>query len=335
MHSLAWLVGSFVCSCVLTGLVRRSALAKGRLDFPNARSSHTIPTPRGGGLAIVVTALAAAIALWWQQALASPAAGAIVGGALVAGVGHLDDVRGMSALPRFCVHIVAAVAGTAWLLVNPSAPFFPALPQWLSIIVLVIGMAWCINLFNFMDGIDGIAASQSTFMAGAAALLATAASTHAGWSELAVAAAGASSGFLVWNWPPAKIFMGDVGSGFLGFWLAMLAVGMHVAGIVPIWTSLILGAAFVADASVTLLRRMLRGERWYEAHRSHAYQILARRWQSHLKVVAVLWVLNLVVLLPLAWLSMAKRDLGAAMAWGLIAVLAIVCALIGAGRNSS
>jgi Fuc2NAc and GlcNAc transferase len=335
MRSLTWLLGAFLCSCVLTGLVRRSAMAKGRLDIPNARSSHTTPTPRGGGLAIVVAILAAAVASWWLESLAAAAvAGAVIGGALIAGIGHLDDVRGMGALPRFCVHILAAVAATAWLLASPD-PFFEPSPQWLSVIVLVIGIAWSINLFNFMDGIDGIAASQSTFMAGAGALLAIAGGTATGWSELAIAAAGASGGFLVWNWPPAKIFMGDVGSGFLGFWLAVLAIGMHAAGMVPIWTSLILGAVFVADASVTLLRRMLRGERWYEAHRSHAYQILARRWQSHLRVVVALWLLNVAVALPLAYLSIAHRQFAAGIAAGLIAALAVACALVGAGRSSS
>ena len=334
MHSVAWFFGALVCGAVLTGLVRRSALATGRLDIPNARSSHTTPTPRGGGLAIVVTALLGGIALTWLGALsAAAAAGALVGGALVAGVGYLDDVRGMRALTRFCVHVAAAVTATAWLLTNPATPFFADIPQWLSVIVLVIAIAWSVNLFNFMDGIDGIAASQSAFMAGAAALLAAGASS--GWSELAIVAAGASAGFLLWNWPPAKIFMGDVGSGFLGFWLAILAIDMHAAGVLPIWTSLILGSSFVADASITLLRRVLRGERWYEAHRSHAYQILSRRWQSHLRVIVALWILNVAVILPLAYVSVVQPRCGVAIACSLLAVLAVAYALIGAGRSSS
>src|SRR5688500_17262025 len=149
-------------------------------------------------------------------------------------------------------------------------------------------------------------------MAGAAALLAAGGSS--GWSELAIVVAGASAGFLLWNWPPAKIFMGDVGSGFLGFWLAILAIDMHAAGVLPIWTSLILGSSFVADASITLLRRVLRGERWYEAHRSHAYQILSRRWQSHLKVIRALWILNVTVLLPLAYFSTLQPRFAPAIA---------------------
>ena len=335
MRSLAWFIGALVCSAVLTGLVRRSALAKGRLDIPNARSSHTTPTPRGGGLAIVVTAMLGGAALWWLGAFTGAAvAGALIGGALVAGVGYLDDVRGMRALTRFCVHMAAAVLATAWLLANPGAPFFTAIPQWLSVIVLAIAIGWGINLFNFMDGIDGIAASQSAFMAGAGALLAAGGATS-GWSDLAVVTAGASVGFLLWNWPPAKIFMGDVGSGFLGFWLVILAIDLHATGALPVWTSLILGSAFVADASITLLRRVLRGERWYEAHRSHAYQILARRWQSHLKVIVALWILNVAVLLPLAYVSTVQPRFAPAIACGLVAVLAALCASIGAGRSAT
>jgi Fuc2NAc and GlcNAc transferase len=336
VRSVAWFVGALLCSAVLTGLVRRWSQALGRLDIPNARSSHTTPTPRGGGLGIAIPALAACIALSWLGALGTPAAaGALIGGALVAGVGYLDDVRGMSALARFSVHITAAVTATAWLLMSPGVPFFPAIPQWLAVVVLVVAIAWSINLFNFMDGIDGIAASQSAFMGGAGAALVAANGPTAGWSDLAVATSGASVGFLLWNWPPARIFMGDIGSGFLGFWLTILAIGLHSSGLLPIWTSLILGSAFVADASVTLLRRLLRGERWYEAHRSHAYQIMAARWRSHLKVVVALWILNVGVILPFALLSLAQPRIAAAIACGLVAALAAACALIGAGRSST
>ncbi len=333
MRSVVWFVGAILCSAALTGLVRRSALAKGRLDIPNARSSHTVPTPRGGGLAIVATAMLGAVAVWWMSGLDwLAAAGALVGGALVSGIGHLDDIRGVRALTRFCVHIAAAIAATVWLLANSDAPFFAGIPQWLSVMVLAVAIAWSINLFNFMDGIDGIAASESAFVAGGAAMLAGATS---GWSQLALIAAGASLGFMLWNWPAARIFMGDVGSGFLGFWLAILAIALHATGVLPVWTSLILGSAFVADASVTLLRRVLRGERWYEAHRSHAYQILARRWQSHLKVVVTLWILNVAVLLPVAYVSTLQPRFAPAIACGLVSALGALCASIGAGRSAT
>ncbi|MDX9975972.1 MAG: glycosyltransferase family 4 protein, partial [FCB group bacterium] len=211
-------------------------------------------------------------------------AGLGVGGFLVAAVGYIDDHRSLPAKVRLLMHVIAAVlfvaaVGRTGSVVRETAA------DWAVLILVVMGVVWATNLFNFMDGIDGIAASQALFVTGATAtLIASQANTAvaADFAFLLSATAGACMGFLVWNWPPARIFMGDVGSGFLGFWIGSLAVTLHVLGVLSIWISLLLSSLFVADATTTLIRRFLRGERWYQAHRSHAYQILARRWNSHL-----------------------------------------------------
>jgi Fuc2NAc and GlcNAc transferase len=155
---------------------------------------------------------------------------------------------------------------------------------WIGAAVAII---WSINLFNFMDGIDGLAAAQCLFVVVAGALLTGAA--HAVDSSLlpGIAMAGAAAGFLIWNAPPAKIFMGDVGSGFIGFGLIAAALESNGHGPVSIWTWLVLNGLFVADATVTVLTRLIRGQRIYEAHRSHVYQRLARRCSSHGRVTVV------------------------------------------------
>jgi Fuc2NAc and GlcNAc transferase len=183
-----------------------------------------------------------------------------------------------------------------------------------------------------MDGIDGIAASQAIFMAGAGGALALLAGLSNATPAVGLIFAAVSLGFLVWNWPPARIFMGDVGSGYLGFALAVIGLAsMREHGVMlPVW--LILSSVFLIDATVTLLRRLARRERVYEAHRSHAYQWQARRWNSHLRVTVACWLLNLLWLAPWAWLCVRFPALGAwfvAGAWTPLIVLAVAC---GSGR---
>jgi Fuc2NAc and GlcNAc transferase len=204
---------------------------------------------------------------------------------------------------------------------------------YLGSLLAMLGIVWALNLFNFMDGIDGIAASQAIFMAGAGAVLAILSGMSVSTSAAALVVAAASLGFLVWNWPPARIFMGDVGSGFLGFVLAVLALAAlrERAVMLPVW--LILSGVFVIDATVTLLRRVARRERVYEAHRSHAYQWQARRWNSHLRVTMACGLFNLLWLAPWAWLCVrfpAHAGWYVAAALGPLVVLAVVW---GSGRQ--
>lgn len=302
-------------SAALTGGVRRYALARRMLDIPNARSSHRAPVPRGGGIAIVVSALAGGAALWWLDAVGGRAlAGLALGGLLVAAVGYLDDHRDVHARWRIVVHGVAA----AGLLVavgelSPLALFgMTVAPGIIGGLVVWLTAIWIVNLCNFMDGIDGIAAVEAvTVCAGAAVLLGL--NGAFGLAALTAVYGAAALGFLAWNWPPARIFMGDVGSGFLGFSLAGLAVLSWAETAVPVWSWLILLGAFVVDATVTLLRRIGRRERWYEAHCNHAYQHAARRLGAHRPVTVAVGLLNLVWLLPMAALSVYWPRWGGAM----------------------
>jgi Fuc2NAc and GlcNAc transferase len=317
---------------VLTGVVRAHALQVGILDVPNERSSHVSPTPRGGGIAIVVVALLGVLLAVARDTIDLAAGGALLaGGVMVAAVGYWDDRRGLPALPRFSVHLVAAVLVV--LVLAPLGPVVQAGPTvWTLLAVLVVGTAWSINSFNFMDGIDGIAASQAIFVTAMSAAL-TFPGGDVGLASMVLVSTCACLGFLVWNWPPAKIFMGDVGSGFLGFWLAGVALLLHAQGTVSIFVSVILNSAFLADATVTLVRRMIGGKRWYQAHRSHAYQHLTQKWQSHSKVVWLLWGLNALVLAPLAVAAQLLPQVAPAIAGAALLSMGALVFLARAGQE--
>lgn len=267
---------------VLTAGVRHHAAALQLLDIPNERSSHVSPTPRGGGVAIVLAALLGGSFLAWQQGDAQW--WALAGLSMsIAVLGLWDDVRSLSARLRLLVHLLACMLAVAWLggFANSGLG-----------LVLVFAGVWWLNLFNFMDGIDGLAASEAMFIAAAGWVLAD--GQQPVWLPALFAACG---GFLFWNWSPAKIFMGDVGSTWLGFMLFLAVLCSELSW--QVW--LILAALFVVDASLTLGVRLLRGVPVARAHREHLYQILARRWGSHARVTLFAAVFNLFILLPLAW----------------------------------
>jgi Fuc2NAc and GlcNAc transferase len=327
-----------ILSALLTAWVRRLALARGILDSPNERSSHVRPTPRGGGIAIVVASLGAMIALVWLGRMETRLFYALAGGgAAVALVGHLDDRGRIGIVGRFTVHIAAAIWATVWLGGMTEIHWGENVIRlgYAGSLFAVLGIVWALNLFNFMDGIDGIAASQAIFMSGAGAALAMLAGMSSSIPAAALVLAAANLGFLLWNWPPARIFMGDVGSGYLGFALAVLGLAAlrERAVMLPVW--LILGGVFFIDSTVTLLRRLARRERVYEAHRSHAYQWQARRWNSHLRVTIACWVLNLLWLAPWAWVCIRHPVYAGwfvLAAWVPLIGLAAAC---GSGRRES
>jgi Fuc2NAc and GlcNAc transferase len=298
-------LASFLIAAVLTWQVRRIALARGHLDLPNSRSSHVVPTPRGGGLAIVA---AVTLCLLGSMALhlvdQDLAAALLTGGLPIALIGFIDDRREVAARIRLVIHIVAACLSLYLLGGLPPLQFGNIVVD-LGIfgdVLGVVAIVWTINLFNFMDGIDGIAASESLFITACAAGLAIVSGAATAVSAPAILVAAASLGFLIWNWPPAKIFMGDVGSGYLGFVVAVFALAEARENSVAPFVWLILGGAFFVDATITLVRRVLRGERAHVAHRSHAYQWLSRRWRGHKPVTLGIFAVNVAWLLPLAWL---------------------------------
>lgn len=305
----SWLLvtGIVVIGGVLTCLVRYLSLRFAILDLPNQRSSHDNPTPRGGGLAIVGAFLLGLFLMVYFGRMPWPgfAAVLVLSSLLVAGIGFWDDLCHLSALARIAVHFLAALLLLGWggwdggLSLNFWVlPF----PQLLLGVLLLLAVLWSLNLFNFMDGIDGLAGGEATFVAGAAGLFLILGGAESEGLLLLLLAA-SCLGFLLWNWPPARIFMGDVGSGFLGFVLAALALWTAVfTRHLPLECWLILPAVFLTDATVTLGRRMWRREKWYDAHRSHAYQHAAVKYRSHLRVTMAVMVINFFWLLPLSFL---------------------------------
>lgn len=292
-------------SALLTGGVRQYAIRNNVIDLPNQRSSHSVPTPRGGGVAFVLLFL---IALPWlcdDVRLTVALAG---GGVMVAVVGWIDDRVSLSARIRAFVHTCSAVWALAWLGGIPSLDLgFWTVPLGpIGYVFGILGIVWMINLYNFMDGIDGLAASEAILTAAAAGILLY----LSGLQNLALVVwslAAAVLGFLVWNWPPAKIFMGDVGSGFLGYTFAVLAIASEAQGGVPILVWIMLLAVFIMDATLTLLRRMRQGERWSEPHRTHAYQLATQRGFSHRQVTLAISLIN-VILFVVAYISMLHKS---------------------------
>ncbi len=297
------IVFAFLASASLTALVRRYLLRRKVLDIPNGRSSHSLPTPRGGGLSIVVVFLGIVLRFAHRGAISASLGSALIwGGLAVAGVGFLDDHFPIPARVRLLVHFAAA--GWALWKLNGMGPLHLGWIiwnwGWVGQLVALVGLVWMINLYNFMDGIDGIAGVEAVCASGLGGLL-LAWSGLGGLAECALVLAAASAGFLVWNWPPARIFMGDVGSGFLGFVFGVLAIASAKERPWMLWPWLILLSIFIVDSIVTLLRRLLTGARWYQAHCSHAYQHAARRWGSHSKVTLTIAAVNVAWLFPLAY----------------------------------
>lgn len=323
-------------STILTGAVRGYAVKRSLIDIPNARSSHRTPTPRGGGLGLAAAFLLAMLGLFYSDRVPADLFIALSGsGLLIAGIGYWDDHGHIPAQWRILVHLVAAVWAVTWLGGIGPVPFGSLwLPLgWIGDVMAVFFLVWLLNLFNFMDGIDGIAASEAVFAASSAAglLLLTTPDQAPAVSWLALLAA-AALGFLLWNWPPARIFMGDVGSGFLGMMLGLFALYTSTQARLNIWVWLILLGLFIVDATWTLLRRMSAGERWHEAHCSHAYQRLARAWQSHKKVTLAAWSVNLLWLLPLALLAATRPQIGVLCLVVAYMPLLLLAYLLGAGR---
>jgi Fuc2NAc and GlcNAc transferase len=328
-------IPALVLSALLTGAARKVALSYGVVDLPNERSSHTSATPRGGGVSIVLVVSAAVAVLGLLDSLESSLVLAVGGGGTaVAIVGFLDDRYAVPARVRLAVHFGAAIWAVICLGGLPPLRIGSHLVAlgWAGHALAVLGIVWALNLFNFMDGIDGIAASEGIFVAGFGSLLAAAAEVgHTGVPRVGFVLAGACAGFLLWNWPPAKIFMGDVGSGYLGYVIAALALAATRENPAAPWVWLTLGAVFFVDATLTLVRRLIRGERVYEAHRSHAYQWLARRWGSHQRVTVVVMMVNLIWLLPCAFLATLHPDHAVAIV--VVALVPLIALAIAAGSG--
>jgi Fuc2NAc and GlcNAc transferase len=328
---------TFLASALLTALVRRYLLGRRILDIPNERSSHLAPTPRGGGVSVVVVFLLTVRLFVQRGAISTGLGAALIGGGLaVAAAGFLDDHFRVSAWLRLPIHFAAA--GWALWRIGGMGPLHLGWIVWnwgwVGQLLALAGLVWMTNLYNFMDGIDGLSGLEALCASGLGSLL-LAWSGLGGLAETALALAGASAGFLVWNWPPAKIFMGDVGSGFLGFVFGVLAIASAKERPWLLWAWLILLSIFIVDSTVTLIRRFIAGARWYEAHCSHAYQHAARRWDSHSKVTLTIAAGNVAWLFPLAWGACVWPAAGPLFAVGALAPWVCIAFRYGAGQDTS
>jgi UDP-N-acetylmuramyl pentapeptide phosphotransferase/UDP-N-acetylglucosamine-1-phosphate transferase len=316
-------LSSGLATRALIPLLRRSNV----LDRPNERSSHAVPTPRGGGIAVIGTVL-----LIWVGA---GAAGRVtpeiflvcLAAGLLAAVCWIDDLHGLSPVTRLTAQAATVVIG---LLALPEAD--NAVLGWVgsTAYFTALGLLWMwwVNLYNFMDGIDGIAGSQAAAISGGLLLLTGLGSgVDPTVALLAAAILGASLGFLAWNWSPARIFLGDVGSAPLGYLTGYLLIGLAAAGRWKV--ALILPLYFLADATITLARRLVRGERVWQAHRQHYYQQAVRRGLGHAAVVKRVIAADL-LLVACGWA--AENGAGGLALAAALAVVAVLLATLARGR---
>lgn len=316
---------SAVLSFVLTPLVLRYLKSRAVLDRPNDRSSHTIPTPRGGGLVVVAVVTLIGCTTVAIAALESIWVAVLLLALPIAMVGWLDDLKGLPMKTRLAVQVLIAVAALACIhnLVPESSfrmngtgigPFAHSRGigvGWsipfggVAMIVSLLWIVWSTNSYNFMDGIDGILATQvATVGVGFFAL--TIQSREPESALLFLILAGAAVGFLKWNWHRASIFMGDVGSTYLGFLVATLAVVAASLELLDAANVFVLSAAFIGDTTWTLIRRTARTRRPPTAHRSHAYQKLTQSGYSHARVSLLYGAFNVFWLMPVAYLLESK-----------------------------
>lgn len=324
-------------TALLTYVLMKAELRKGLVDIPNERSSHTSPVPRGGGLAIVIVFFAF-LFIFPNLAGASidPSVwkSLLIGGAIITAIGLIDDLGHILVRWRFLTHLFAVTFSLSLLTRLPEIPLLGSSYDLgiFGYIFFAISLVWFINLFNFMDGIDGIAGVEAISALGGGALIMFL-HGQSDWPTLFGVLAACVAGFLVWNWPPARVFMGDACSGFLGFALGFFAIVTSMDGVMSIWSWLILFGVFAVDATTTLITRVVLGEQWFEAHRSHAYQILSRRYRSHWKVSVGVLVINIAWLLPFALLATRYPYWAAAICCIALLPLLLLAIRVGAGRK--
>ena len=289
---------TLIVSFLLCGIYLRLARRWQIMDTPNARSSHRLPTPHGGGVPMLLAfAIGLVLAAIWYGPWPVEYLVLACITLLLMLLGIADDLWDLSVRLRFSLYTLCSLVAAVSLVPLADPGVAPAVVLVVALIVL-----WSMNLYNFMDGIDGIAAGQCLLACSAGAVLSWRGGAHSSYPLFCLLLAASHGGFLWWNWPPARLFMGDAGSIPTGFLLAGLAVLGAVQGELSPACWLVLLALFITDASWTLLWRMATGQKFTRPHRMHAYQRLSSRWNSHLRVDLLLLAIFLAWLLPLAWM---------------------------------
>jgi Fuc2NAc and GlcNAc transferase len=301
-------LATFVTTAALTPALAKWARQRNLLDVPNQRSSHVVATPRIGGAAIVIGVLAGIVALFvLSDGLQPGILIVLVAATAISAVGLIDDFVQLSALTRLVAQILAA--GLVVVAAAGPAPLHEfSNDSWLGAVASVIWIVAMTNAYNFMDGIDGIAGAAAV-VAGVGWLMVGSLVGSADMSTVAILVVAAAAAFLLYNWHPAKVFMGDAGSGFLGFLLAALPFISSTADPSAAWAGVLLLWPFVFDTGFTLIRRASRGENVLMAHRSHLYQRLVQTGRSHRHVSLLYAGLSLLGVIGAISLLSGRRDL--------------------------
>ena len=298
-----------ICSALLTlilgGIFHRYNNIPNLIDIPNSRSSHATPTLKGGGVVIMFTFIASLMGLYYLDILSSKIYFNLVMCSCVIGlVGFMDDIKEVNPRIRLVIHFLTAAIGLYLLNGFKEVLFLGDTVNlgFLGNVLAMIYIVWFLNLYNFMDGIDGIASLQAITVCGAFAFINFWIFPSFDLWKVSLLFTSCILGFLYWNFPKAKIFLGDTGSGFIGLFLALFSIEASNNHPVLLWVFLILMSVFLVDATLTLFYRIYNNEVIFKAHSSHAYQKAATMFNSHILVTKFICLINLLWLFPMAFL---------------------------------
>ncbi|WP_407497739.1 MraY family glycosyltransferase [Acinetobacter baumannii] len=327
----------FILAFSFTYLMRAYALKKNIIDNPNERSSHSVPTPRGGGVAVVCSYLISLGFLIYTGQLDITIGFTLIGaGSVVALLGFLDDHGHINSMLRLVIHFLIAIGAVFFLGGFSDVTLFNGSLHlgWVANIIAILFLVWLLNLYNFMDGINGIASVEAitTLLSLAFIYLLLDAQLS---SELLFILAACVLGFVLWNFPKARIFMGDAGSGFLGLILGILALISLKTDPALFCAWLICLGVFIVDATFTLIRRVINGHKMYDAHRSHAYQYASRKYNSHTTVTIGVLLINVFWLLPIAYLASQKVLMPELLLFIAYMPLILIAVFFGAGKTEN
>ena len=298
------------CSWISVFLYKKYAIFTGIISNQNYRTLHELPIPRGGGIVFSLLSILAIFLIWWNWQLTEGLLLALVVGGFIATLfGFIDDIKNISARIKLIIQLLLA-CWAVYCLYFGELLSFGLMPLYMIIPILLFSMVWMMNAYNFMDGIDGMAASGAIFVSLTLALVLFLTEGPIEIIAIFILMASTVIGFILFNWPPATIFMGDAGSVFLGYIFGSLLLFTVLSNNISIWTWLTIFGYFFTDTAVTQIMRVFLVKKWYLAHRSHAYQNIARVTGSHLKVTVGVILYNLIWVLPLSVWSALQPEMG-------------------------
>ncbi len=308
LNSILFFISVFIVNSMGIFLYRKIAISYGILANPNFRTLHEFPVPRGGGVVFSLIFVIGVFVLWYVDLLSVELLLILgFGGAVAALFGFIDDVYNISASRKLLIQICLSIWILYWLgdgvLLHGSG-----LLRIMIIPLLMLFIVWMINAYNFMDGIDGMAVSGAFYITGSLTLIMLITNSSSELTVLFVLLMASVGAFMLFNWPPASIFMGDSGSVFLGYIFASFILISVIRNEISLWTWLVIFGYFFADTTVTQIARLILVKKWYSAHRSHAYQNLAMITGSHLRITGGVTAYHILWLLPLSLWTVLQPD---------------------------